>query len=46
MDLGFSSMQVDTPRRGFSFQADGPLDMRMSGDGITAEDFVNEASVR
>ncbi len=44
MDLGFSSMQVDTPRRGFSFQFDGPLDMRMSCEGVSAEDFINGAS--
>lgn len=44
MDIGFSSMQVDTPRRGFSFQADGPLDMRMSSTGVNAEDLINGAS--
>ena len=44
MDLGISSMQVDTPRRGFSFQHDGPLDMRMEDRGITAEEFIAKAS--
>ena len=43
MDIGVSSMQLDRPERGFSFQADGPLDMRMSQAGMSAADFVNEA---
>jgi len=43
LDIGVSSMQIDQAERGFSFQKDGPLDMRMSRSGETAADFLNHA---
>ncbi len=45
LDIGVSSMQIDEADRGFSFQRNGPFDVRVSASGVSAADVVNRAKV-